>query len=152
MRDHIRRLKPVPCLPIVLRARQLKDQPACRCATGSLTAALAWYRANHHVAALAATKMRRGAPHARMAVLGVYPACDGALTEAQMVASAAFVDGGWQYVRLEGCGHWPQREAPDKLNAVLLAWMAATGRGSVHANDGGSLKSTFAAAGALARL
>lgn len=83
-----------------------------------------------------------------MPVLGVYPAADGALTEGQMVGSARYVpEGGWSYVRLEGAGHWPQRDAPGALNEALLGWLAGGqgaegGRGAAQAkaaSGGGGL-------------
>jgi len=71
-----------------------------------------------------------------MPVLGVYPTQDGALTEQQMTASGAFVkQGGWQYRRLEGSGHWPQRDAPDALTDELLRFLKDGGGDS--GGDGG---------------
>jgi hypothetical protein len=48
--------------------------------------------------------------------------------QAQMTASELFVaPGRWRYARLEGAGHWPQRDAPDALSALLLGFLAEGG-------------------------
>jgi hypothetical protein len=70
--------------------------------------------------------------------LGVYPAADGALTEAQMAASGSYADAGWRYARLEGSGHWPQRDAPGELAALLLGFLAEGGGGGARGGSKGS--------------
>ncbi len=78
---------------------------------GALTASLGWYRANAHPRTLVAEPMQL--PPVTCPVLGVWSSNDVALTEKQMVDSAAFVEGPWRYERLDGPGHWMQVEAPE---------------------------------------
>ncbi|GBF96106.1 alpha beta hydrolase [Raphidocelis subcapitata] len=104
---------------------------------GALESALRWYQANLRPAAIAATRLA-AAPLLRLPVLGVYPARDGALTEAQMAASGRFVAPGlWAYARIEGSGHWPQRDAPGALNAALLGFLLERGSGGGGGGGGG---------------
>lgn len=95
---------------------------------GALTPALNWYRANHHPAAIAATRMRRSASPAamlNMPVMGIWPARDGVLSEAQMTASSCFVayPSLWRYERVANSGHWLQRDDTGTLNALLLDFL-----------------------------
>jgi pimeloyl-ACP methyl ester carboxylesterase len=91
-----------------------------------LTASLNIYRANVPPEALFLGEPLPlppvGAP-----VLGMWSSGDLALTEAQMVRSAEFVAGPWRYQRLDGCGHWMQLEAPDKVNGFLVDFLAGGG-------------------------
>ena len=41
-----------------------------------------------------------------------------------MTGSGAFVDGDWRYERIEGAGHWMQLDAPERVNALLLDFLA----------------------------
>jgi pimeloyl-ACP methyl ester carboxylesterase len=88
---------------------------------GALTASLGWYRANAHPRTLVGDPP--AVPNVAAPVLGVWSTGDIALTEAQMTASQEYVDGPWRYERLDGPGHWMQLEAPDALNALLLAFL-----------------------------
>jgi pimeloyl-ACP methyl ester carboxylesterase len=56
--------------------------------------------------------------------MGVWSTGDLALTEENMTNSAKFVTAPWRYERIERAGHWMQLEAPDKLNALLLDFLA----------------------------
>jgi pimeloyl-ACP methyl ester carboxylesterase len=87
-------------------------------APGRLTAAINWYRAN------LATLLFDRFPPAGVPVTGVWSRGDRYLTEGQMTASAAHATGGWRYHRLDGCGHWMTLEAPDAVNALLIAAFA----------------------------
>jgi pimeloyl-ACP methyl ester carboxylesterase len=84
---------------------------------GRLTAALNWYRAN----------LRRilMAPHPRCPIpaLGIWSSRDFALAESQMLRSEEFVDGSWQYERLEGLSHWIPLEAPQELSRLVLRFV-----------------------------
>lgn len=82
---------------------------------GALTAALNWYRANHHPK----LELREG-PFPRVAIptLGVWSTGDQYLLEDQMTGSAAFVDD-WRYERIEGAGHWMQLDAPHEVTALI---------------------------------
>ena len=54
-----------------------------------------------------------------------YPDADveAAVTEQTMRNSAGHVTGPWRYERFEGCGHWLQLDAPDRLNTLLLEFL-----------------------------
>lgn len=104
------------------------------------------YRANYHPSAMAATRVHPNAPRFTVPVLGVFPTDDGALTEAQMAGSGALAaaQGLWRYARIAGSGHWPQRDAPAALNALLLGFLGGgdggggAGSGGGGGNHGGS--------------
>jgi pimeloyl-ACP methyl ester carboxylesterase len=56
--------------------------------------------------------------------MGIWSSADGALTEIQMTDSAKNVARGWRYERLNGPGHWMQFDAPARVNALLLDFLA----------------------------
>jgi pimeloyl-ACP methyl ester carboxylesterase len=89
---------------------------------GALSAALNWYRANVNPArpSLAAMEF----PPVKVPTLGVWSTGDAYLTEAQMTASKPFVAGEWRYERIENASHWLQLDQPERLNALLLDWLA----------------------------
>src|SRR3954471_21674174 len=87
-----------------------------------LTASLGWYRANAHPRSLVGDPP--DLPAVRCPVLGVWSSGDMALTEEQMTRSAAYVDGGFRYKRIDGAGHWMQVERPDEVNALLSEFLA----------------------------
>ncbi|HEV7863188.1 MAG TPA: alpha/beta hydrolase, partial [Acidimicrobiia bacterium] len=88
---------------------------------GALTASLEWYRANMPPETLVAPPL--GLPPVQCPTLGLWGTNDLALVEEQMADSAAYVRGPWRYERLDGCGHWPQLEAPDRINTLLLEFI-----------------------------
>jgi pimeloyl-ACP methyl ester carboxylesterase len=92
-------------------------------ATGSLVPGLNYYRANVRPESF----IRSGArlPRIQVPTMGVWSTRDLALTEAQMVNSAAHLDGPWRYERLEGPGHWMQLEAPSEVNSLLIDFLPA---------------------------
>ncbi|WP_418959715.1 alpha/beta fold hydrolase [Streptomyces tritici] len=89
---------------------------------GALTAALNIYRA-----ALPPEQMfapvRESAPLPGP-VMGVWSTGDRFLTERSMTGTAKHVDGSWRYERIEDAGHWLQLDAPERLNALLLDFLA----------------------------
>lgn len=89
---------------------------------GAMTAGLGWYRANAHPRTLVGE--RPAIPSVRGPVLGVWSSDDIALTERQMTESKAYVDGDWRYERIDGVGHWMQLEAPERVNELLLEFLA----------------------------
>lgn len=91
---------------------------------GALTAALNWYRANARPDSLLGPPI--DLPPVAAPTMGIWSTGDGALTEQQMTGSERWVAGGWRYERLEGPGHWMQREAPDAVNRLLLDFLPAT--------------------------
>jgi pimeloyl-ACP methyl ester carboxylesterase len=89
---------------------------------GSLTPGLNYYRAN----VPPETYIRPAAqlPPIQVPTMGVWSSGDIALTEAQMVDSAASVTGPWRYERLDGPGHWMQLEAQQQVNRLLVDFLA----------------------------
>jgi pimeloyl-ACP methyl ester carboxylesterase len=90
-------------------------------ATGALTPALNWYRANVAPKWWVTPPLRL--PPVQATTMGVWSTGDFALTERQMTDSAENVAGSWRYERLEGPGHWLQLEAPAQVNALLLDFL-----------------------------
>jgi pimeloyl-ACP methyl ester carboxylesterase len=91
---------------------------------GRLTAALNWYRANVPPSSLL-TDSGIDWPKVEVPTMGVWSSDDFALTEEQMTGSPEFVLD-WRYERLEDVGHWMQIEAPDKVNDLLVDFLAKT--------------------------
>jgi pimeloyl-ACP methyl ester carboxylesterase len=89
---------------------------------GALAAGLGWYRANLHPAR--ELDPPRAAPPVQAPTLAVWSDGDAYLTEEQMTRSAQHVAGPWRYERVEGAGHWLQLDAPDRVNALLLEFLA----------------------------
>jgi pimeloyl-ACP methyl ester carboxylesterase len=89
---------------------------------GALTAALNVYRANMGPESWVAPLL--DPEPVRVPVMGVWSSGDLALTEVQMTGSARFVADEWRYERFDGVGHWIPLEAPDRLNPLLLEWLA----------------------------
>jgi pimeloyl-ACP methyl ester carboxylesterase len=88
---------------------------------GSLTPALNWYRAN--IPPQTWVDAPLAFPPVQAPTMGVWSTGDFALTEQQMTGSVGHVAGPWRYERLEGPGHWMQREAPDEVNRLLLDFL-----------------------------
>jgi pimeloyl-ACP methyl ester carboxylesterase len=102
------------------------DRKACLRAMaepGALTASLGWYRANSHPRSLVGDPPKL--PAVQAPVMGIWTNGDLALTEQQMSGSAAYVEGGFRYERIDGAGHWMQLDAPERVNALLLDFLAA---------------------------
>ena len=91
-------------------------------ATGTLTAALNWYRANIPPEGFAGPPLEL--PAVQAPTLGVWSSGDFALTEEQMTRSGDYVSGPWRYERIDGPGHWMQLEAPEEVNRLLLDFLA----------------------------
>ncbi|MGH9017911.1 MAG: alpha/beta fold hydrolase, partial [Acidimicrobiales bacterium] len=89
--------------------------------TGSLSAALKWYRANVPPEVLIGTPLEL--PPVAAPAMVVWGSDDFALTETQMTGSAAQMAGPWRYERIDGAAHWLQLEAPDKVNELLLDFL-----------------------------
>lgn len=97
----------------------------------SLTPGLNWYRANIPPS-IAADETNSDEPllivppdigPVAAPTMGVWSTGDFALTEKQMVESAAFVKGPWRYERVEDAGHWLQLEQPEEINNLLLDFL-----------------------------
>ena len=93
---------------------------------GRLTAALNWYRANMHPSRLVDEGLEW--PQLEIPVMGIWTDRDMALLERQMKESGPYVKGPWRYERIEGVGHWPSLSAPDRLNELLLDFLASVSK------------------------
>jgi pimeloyl-ACP methyl ester carboxylesterase len=93
---------------------------------GALTAGLNWYRANVNPATFVTSDpaARSSLPPVTCPTMGVWGSDDFALTEAQMTGSERFVTGPWRYQRLEGVSHWVPVHAPERLNDLLVDFLA----------------------------
>ena len=88
---------------------------------GALRAGLAWYRAIARPETILQDELPL--PKVSCPVLGVWSEHD-FLPESRMTASADNVSGRWRYERLDAVGHWIPTEAPDRLNPLLLEFLA----------------------------
>jgi pimeloyl-ACP methyl ester carboxylesterase len=89
---------------------------------GALTAGLGWYRANLHPAG--ELDPPREIPPVRAPTLGLWSDGDVYLTEHFMERSREHVAGPWRYERIEGASHWMQLDQPDRINDLLLEFLA----------------------------
>lgn len=83
---------------------------------GRLTAALNYYRANMKPSG-------HGSSQVTVPVMGVWSDGDSALGERQMRNSAAYVQSGFRYERIEGADHWMQLTATASVNSLLLDFL-----------------------------
>ena len=88
---------------------------------GALTAALNWYRAN---SVLRFQLSERALPPVAAPTLGIWSTGDNYLLEEGMLRSGEHVVGPWRYERIEGASHWLQLDAPDRVNELLLDFLA----------------------------
>ncbi|MER6999007.1 alpha/beta fold hydrolase [Streptomyces sp. NPDC000410] len=93
-------------------------------APGALTAALSIYRAGAPPEVLFGPVPAR--PPLPGPVLGVWSTGDRFLTEESMTGTDKHVSGSWRYERVEGAGHWLQLDAPERVNELLLDFIAET--------------------------
>lgn len=91
---------------------------ACLARPGRLRAGMNYYRANPGMV------LPREYPCAQVPVFGIWSSGDAFLVEGQMIASERYVKGPWRYARIEGANHWLQLDAPDKVNPLLLDYLA----------------------------
>lgn len=85
---------------------------------GRLSLALNWYRANEmHM-------LFGDFPRIKVPVLGIWGSGDIFLSETAMLLSAKYVDAPWRYERIEGAGHWIPLDAPERLNNILIDYLA----------------------------
>ena len=89
---------------------------------GALTAGLNWYRANsdprHEL------EPRQAFPAVAAPTLGLWSSGDAYLTEEPVLQSAEHVTGPWRYERIERAGHWMQVDAQERVNELLLDFLA----------------------------
>jgi pimeloyl-ACP methyl ester carboxylesterase len=89
---------------------------------GALTAGLNWYRANARVDQ--ELERTRPFPAVDVPTMGIWSSGDNFLLEEGMLASGDHVTGTWRYERVEGAGHWLQLDAPERVNELLLEFLA----------------------------
>jgi pimeloyl-ACP methyl ester carboxylesterase len=87
-----------------------------------LTAGLNWYRANLHPRR--ELDPPREFPPVKADTLGLWSTGDVYLLEHGMKESGAFVEGSWRYERVEDASHWMQLDQPERVNALLLDFLA----------------------------
>jgi pimeloyl-ACP methyl ester carboxylesterase len=89
---------------------------------GALTAALNWYRAN--VQPWREVGPRRDFPAVVAPTLGIWSSGDDYLVEGAMLRSEEHVTGPWRYERIDGASHWLQLDEPERVNGLLLEFLA----------------------------
>jgi len=89
---------------------------------GALRAGLNWYRAN--LPPQRELRPRRELPRVAASTLGLWSSGDDYLVESRMLRSADYVDGGWRYERIDGASHWLQLDAPERVNDLLVDFLA----------------------------
>ena len=89
---------------------------------GALTAGLNWYRANARVDQ--ELERTRPFPAVDVPTMGIWGSGDNFLLEEGMLGSGDHVTGTWRYERIEGAGHWLQLDAPERVNELLLEFLA----------------------------
>jgi pimeloyl-ACP methyl ester carboxylesterase len=90
---------------------------------GALTAGLSWYRANLHPKRQ--LDPRPQLPPVQAPTLGIWSTGDNYLNEQPMIDSGEHVTGPWRYERIEDASHWMQLDATERVNALLLEFLAS---------------------------
>ena len=88
---------------------------------GALTATLNWYRAN---LAPRPPGPPPELPPVTVPTLGIWSDGDRYLDGPRMRASVEFVQAPWRYEEIPGATHWIPLDAPERLNELLLDWLA----------------------------
>jgi pimeloyl-ACP methyl ester carboxylesterase len=89
---------------------------------GALTASLNWYRANLSASRFVSAPIEF--PPIKAPTLAIWSDGDHAMLERQMVQSQQYVEGPCTYERIHGVGHFIPLEAPDRLNQLMLEFLA----------------------------
>jgi pimeloyl-ACP methyl ester carboxylesterase len=92
---------------------------------GALTAALNYYRANMPAAAWIRTPAQL--PQVTVPTMVVWGEEDAYLGLELLDRSLTKIAAPVRVERLPGVGHWIQQQAPDRVNALLLDWLAGAG-------------------------
>jgi pimeloyl-ACP methyl ester carboxylesterase len=85
---------------------------------GRLTAALNWYRKNSFVL------VTRRWGRCRIPTRGILGTDDAYFGEKQMTNSKRYMDADWDYVRIEGAGHYVPIEQPERVAELIDSWAA----------------------------
>jgi pimeloyl-ACP methyl ester carboxylesterase len=105
----------VPGYQDIDRAVELLSRP------GALTATLNWYRANVAPRPPGPTPEL---PPVTARTLGVWSDGDRYLDGSRMRASGDLVKAPWRYEEIPGASHWIPLDAPERVNELLLDWLA----------------------------
>ena len=89
---------------------------------GALSAGLGWYRANLHPAR--ELDPPRDVPPVQVPRWGCGATATSSSPRTQMLRSGEHVAGPWRYERIEGASHWMQLDAADRVNELLLEFLA----------------------------
>lgn len=84
---------------------------------GQMSAHLQWYRANIPPEAFVADPPIL--PPIQSPTLGIWSSGDRALSERQMATSSDYCTKGFEFLRLDGFGHWLPLEAPDVIASAI---------------------------------
>jgi pimeloyl-ACP methyl ester carboxylesterase len=93
---------------------------------GQMSAHLLWYRANIPPEAFVADPPVL--PPIEVPALGIWSSGDVALCERQMADSANYCVNGFDFLRLEGLGHWLPLEAPRVVSAAITSFLGPKSR------------------------
>jgi pimeloyl-ACP methyl ester carboxylesterase/2-polyprenyl-6-methoxyphenol hydroxylase-like FAD-dependent oxidoreductase len=92
------------------------------CEPGALTASLGLYRAILPPESVLGPPPQL--PPIQAPTLAMWGSEDFAVTEQAMTGTERYVVGPWRYERMTGAGHWMQLDAPDRVNSLLLDFLA----------------------------
>jgi epoxide hydrolase 4 len=95
---------------------------------GALTAALNWYRANMPPASW--LRDPPDPPAVPVPTLVIWGEADAYMDSVLLTRSASTVTGPLRVERLPNVSHWVQQEAPERVNALLLDFLASQPRGA----------------------
>jgi pimeloyl-ACP methyl ester carboxylesterase len=95
---------------------------------GALTAALNWYRANMPPASW--LRDPPDPPSVSVPTLVIWGEADAYMDPVLLTRSASTVTGPLRVERLPNVSHWVQQEAPERVNALLLDFLASQPRGA----------------------
>lgn len=93
---------------------------------GQMSTHLLWYRANLPPESFVADPPIL--PPILAPTLGVWSSGDRALSERQMAGSKDYCTNGFEFLRLEGYGHWLPLEAPDVVVEAVLGFLGRKSR------------------------
>ena len=88
---------------------------------GALAATLNMYRANISPTAVGGPTPQL--PSIQCPTLGIWGSEDFAMSESQMQNSGKYINGTWQYERIDGAGHWLSTQVPNRINTLLLNFL-----------------------------
>ncbi|MGI8405781.1 MAG: alpha/beta fold hydrolase [Thermomicrobiales bacterium] len=88
---------------------------------GRLSAALNWYRASQPMSSFVAPAP--DLPRIQAPTLGIWSDGDIYLSEKRMLGSEQYVDGPWQYQRVDKASHWIPLDQPERVTKLLFDFL-----------------------------